>query len=301
MNIPPRLSQQGPAGRHGAAAMTLMGLFLLSLAGLAKASSSTDFSGYCMLACSEASCVVATASSSSKLLSSGPWTRFSDCKSIEVKQGKVELGYLHKGRWLRASFPSDAPGKVQAQFEAKPPDKPCAIITSECVQKQAMAKTAAVGGHGIDSRAALPGGEGEPCALGLPCGAVLPAEQPREVRLGNAGLQARQLQLRIARGQARPPFLAQQSLSVSEGRLQVPANALQAGAMYEYSLLDGAGQVLARGEFSTISGKSAALLQQLAKQRSAQGLDPALAWYDALVDNELWWDALLLEQGSAAP
>jgi len=287
------------AGSHSAAAMMLLGLLLLSMAGLAKASAGADFSGYCMLACSQASCLVSTASSSSTPVPVKQWTRFADCKSIEVELGTVELGYLHKGRWLRPSFSSGEKGKVKAQFESKPADKPCAIITSECVQKQAMAKTAAVGGHGIDSRAALPGGEGEPCTLGLPCGAVLPAEQPREVRLGNAGLQARQLQLRIARGQARPPYAAQQSLSVSEGRLQVPGNALQAGSVYEYSLLDGAGQVLARGEFSTISGKSAQQLQQLAKQRSGQGQDPALALYDALVDNELWWDALLLEQGSA--
>lgn len=297
MNIPPSPCQRTRAVRHGAAAMTLVAMLLMGLAGLAKASSGIDVSGHCMLVCSEreASCLVSTASSSSTPVPAKQWTPFADCNKIEAKLGKVELGYLHKGRWLRLTLQ----GKAQAQLDAKPPDKPCAIITNECVQKQAMAKTAAVGGHGIDSRAALPGGEGEPCTLGLPCGAVLPAEQPREVRLGNAGLQARQLQLRIARGQARPPYAAQQSLSVSEGRLQVPGNALQAGSVYEYSLLDGAGQVLARGEFSTISGKSAQQLQQLAKQRSAQGQDPALAWYDALVDNELWWDALLLEQGSA--
>jgi len=299
MNTPPNPCQPTWVLRHGAAAMTLVALLLMGLTGLAKASASTDFSGHCMLACSEASCVVSTASSSNTPLQAGLWTRFADCKSIEVKQGKVELGYLHKGRWLRLSLLPGAQGRVQTQFEVKPPDKPCAIITSDCVQKQAMAKTAAVGGHGIDSRAALPGGEGEPCTLGLPCGVVLPAEQAREVRLVAAALQGRQLQLRIARGQARPPYAAQQSLSVSEGRLQVPGNALQAGSVYEYSLLDGAGQVLARGEFSTISGKSAQQLQQLAKQRSAQGQDPALAWYDTLVDNELWWDALLLEQGSA--
>jgi hypothetical protein len=268
---------------------------LLALAALLSLSAAPAAATACKLACKKEACSVKPAA---KQPTPNRWTSFDNCEAITVESGLLELGYLHKGRWLRpAALGTDPQTSIKKLFEAKPPDQPCAIISSDCVEQQAMNKTAAVGGHGIDSRAAMPAGEGHPCAIGLPCGAVLASEQARELRLTRPELQG-QLSLRIARGQAKPPFQAQLDLPVSKGRSLLPANALQPGSVYEYSFVDGNGKRVARGEFSTLAGKASQQLRQLTQQRAAQGQDEDLAWYDSLVANDLWWDALQLELAS---
>lgn len=268
---------------------------LLALAALLSLSAAPAAATSCKLACKNDACSI-------KPVAKQPvpkhWTSFNNCEAITVESGLLELGYLHKGRWLRpAALKVGTQPSIEDLFKLKPPDQPCAIISSDCVQQQAMSKTAAVGGHGIDSRKAQPAGEGQPCAIGLPCGAVLASEQARELRLTRPELQG-QLNLRIARGQATPPYPAQLSLPVSQGLVQLPANALQPGAVYEYDFVDGAGKPLARGEFSTLASKASQQLRQLTQRRVAEGQDADLAWYDSLVANDLWWDALQLELAS---
>jgi hypothetical protein len=268
---------------------------LLALAALLSLSAAPAAATSCKLACKTEACRIKPGATQPEVKR---WLSFDNCESITVESGELELGYLHKGRWLRpAAFGAESPTSIKKLFEAKPPDQPCAIISSACVQQQAMNKTAAVGGHGIDSRKAQPAGEGQPCALGLPCGAVLASEQARELRLTRPELQG-QLNLRIARGQATPPYPAQLSLPVNQGLVQLPANAWQPGAVYEYDFVDGSGKPLARGEFSTLAGKTSQQLRQLTQRRVAEGQDADLAWYDSLVANDLWWDALQLELAS---
>lgn len=268
---------------------------LLALAALLSLSTLPAAAAACKLACKKAVCRVKHSPTQPKV---SQWTSVGDCDAITVESGELELGYLHKGRWLRpAAFGADSPTSIKELFKAKPPDQPCAIISSACVQQQAMNMTAAVGGHGIDSRKAQPAGEGQPCVIGLPCGAVLASEQARELRLTRPELQG-QLNLRLARGQATPPYPAQLSLPVSLGLVQLPANAWQPGAVYEYDFVDGSGKPLARGEFSTLAGKTSQQLRQLTQRRVAEGQDADLAWYDSLVANDLWWDALQLELAS---
>ncbi len=269
----------------------LLSLGLLALVANAQA---TD----CKLTCRAAGCAVTPATE--EPLKPSQWQLSRQCEKLRVSEGEVELRYLHKSRWLMP--PPLKPGQRAEELFAKfPPDQPCAVLSSTCLQTAMAAKQAAVGGHGIDARQARPAGEGQPCELGLPCGPVLPNEAEQPLRLTRADLSG-QLQLRLARGAPAPGYRAEQSLSLDKGRATLAPGTLQPGSLYEYKLLDGAGRPLASGEFSVISTPMVQRLRQLAQQRMQQkGMDEALAWYDTLAENLLVWDALQIELGSTAP
>jgi len=252
----------------------------------------------CKLSCRAAGCAVTPAPS--ETLKPSQWVLSRQCEKLQGSEGEVELRFMHKNRWLMP--PPLKPGQRADELFAKfPPDQPCAVLSSACLQTAMAAKQAAVGGHGIDPRQARPAGEGQPCELGLPCGSVLPIEVEQPLRLTRTDLSG-QLQLRLARGAPAPGYRAEQSLRIDDGRATLASGMLQPGSLYEYKLLDGAGQALASGEFSVISTPMVQRLRQLAQQRVQQkGIDEALAWYDTLAENQLVWDALQIELRSTAP
>jgi hypothetical protein len=225
----------------------------------------------------------------------GKWFYAKQCDALEVVRGTVELRYMHKNRWF---IPPAVPAGsgLKKTLRSYPPDSPCAVLTSSCIQTAMFAKQAAVGGHGIDNRVSKPGGEGDPCTRGLPCGSVLPRAEPIMLRLLDSQAQGL-LTVRAARGQA-----AQLQAPVQGGRASLDGSWLQPGGLYAYQFNDAAGKPVASGEFSLLSAAMAERLRQRAAQRQEQqGLSAAQAWYDTLLENQLLWDALQLDLGSEQP
>ncbi len=266
---------------------------LLGLAALGQAQAAD-----CRLSCRAAGCAVAPATA--EPLKPSQWRLTQHCEQLSVLSGDVELRYLHKGRWLTP--PPLKPAQHLSEVFAKfPADQPCSVLSAPCLQTAMAAKQAAVGGHGIDNRESLPAGEGKPCELGLPCGSVLPNDAEQLMLLTQAELNA-SLHLRLARGTPLPGYRAELSLRFENGRAVLGGGTLQPGSLYQYQLLDGDGRALASGEFSLLSSAMAQRVRQRAQQRvQQQGMDEALAWYDTLAENQLFWDALQSELRTRAP
>jgi len=260
----------------------------LLLPGLALAASPQP-PARCKIACKGGPCsLAALANATAPRPVEGSWTTAEQCNQLLVNSGVVELRYLHRGRWFMPPA-QPTPSKLSGVFEANPADA-CSVVSPACLQLALSAKQAAVGGHGIDNRVSKPGGEGDPCALGLPCGTVLPRAEPLTLRLVDAGAQG-QLLLRAARGQA-----AETRLTVQGGRASLSGGWLQPGGLYAYQFSDAAGKPVASGEFSLLSQSMLERLRKRSVQREEQqGLSPAQAWYDTLLENQLLWDALQLD------
>lgn len=271
-------------------------LAMLLLAGLCATGAAKAVD--CKLSCLQAGCAVAPATA--ETLKPSQWLLVRQCEKLQVSAGAVELRYMHKNRWFAP--PSQESGRsLAALFSHYPPDQPCSVLSAPCLQAAMAAKQAAVGGHGIDNRESRPAGAGKPCELGLPCGSVLPNDAEQPLLLTQPDLNG-SLQLRLARGTPAPGYRAELSLRVENSRAVLGGGTLQPGGLYQYQLLDGAGGALASGEFSLLSASMAQRVRQRAQQRvQQQGMDEALAWYDTLAENQLFWDALQSELRSTAP
>jgi hypothetical protein len=250
----------------------------------------------CKIACKGGPCSVTASNNATPRPHpvEGSWTIADSCDQLEVSGGLVELRYLHRGRWfMPQALP--APTALSGVFKANPADT-CSVVSPECLQLALSAKQAATGGHGIDNRVSKPGGEGDPCTRGLPCGSVLPRAEPITLRLADSQAQGL-LTLRTARGQA-----AELQTTVQGGRASLDGNWLQPGGLYVYQYNDATGKPIASGEFSLLSASMAERLRQRSVQRQGQqGLSAAQAWYDTLLENQLLWDALQLDLGSEQP
>jgi len=148
----------------------------------------------------------------------------------------------------------------------------------QCAEQRDRARVAAVGGKGIDGVASRR--VGSPCALGLPCGAVLRpgGALAFDVQGGPASGRLRLIALRGGNGE--------RVVAMSDRRISLPAGSLQPGAAYAYSLFDAAGTEVAAGEFSVLSGKMQADVEaDLAVLSSLDAIG-------VLLDNDLQWDAM---------
>ena len=174
-------------------------------------------------------------------------------------------------------------------FAANAPDR-CSVPTSDCIQTRLNEKVAAAAGHGIDGQRAAPGGTGEPCRRGLPCGLVLAPQGAWQFRLNDAV--DGQWQVRLLRGEAQPGGPKTWAAPVAAGMVNADGRQFEAGRVYAYSLVDRAGAVIATGEFETVGVKRMEILQRLAQRRVAEGMPERAAWIDTMLNADLEWDAL---------
>ncbi len=201
------------------------------------------------------------------------------------------LRYRHKTRWF--SPPGGiSSGALQAVF-AKYPADACSVPSPTCIQARMNGMVAAIGGHGIDNKDSKPGGEGNPCLIGLPCGVVLPPAETWNFRLADAGISGTWT-IRLARGTPMPGQSAETSVYIRQGAARLPGTWFAPGAQYVYRFVDDAGRVSSSGEFSIASRATRDTLQTLMQRRVAEGLPEGIAWADTLAANNHDWDAYQL-------
>lgn len=211
------------------------------------------------------------------------------CTTRNVVKGPVRLRYKHKGKWFDSpSVLSDRQTFSQVT-NAFPPDA-CSLPDPRCLQAQMQGKIAVAGGHGIDGQASTPGGTGEPCKIGLPCGRIAVPDGHWTFSLAEGGLSGT-WRLRITRGAPPPGAPREFDVAVAAGRVHADGTRLAPGAAYAYSLLLADGSTRATGEFSLLSRPMMASLKTMAERRVAQGQGVEEAWIDTLAANELEWDA----------
>lgn len=216
---------------------------------------------------------------------------FDNCDRLVVTSERpVVLRYRHAGKWYdppQALGKSTALQKVFAMFK---PD-PCGVPTSDCLQQRMGSKVASAAGHGADSLKTNPMGVGQPCLLGLPCGAVLPPPQTWKFRISEDAFNGR-WQVALQRGQPGPGRPAETSAEVRQGVVAARGDDFVPGGIYSYQLFDVSGNQRAQGEFQVVSATSLNRLKTLAAARAERlSLGEAAAWMDTLAASELDWDA----------
>ena len=265
--------------------LTLIPL-LAALLGAAPAQAAAD---ECKLSCKGGDCSVSPARVTP---TPGQWRTASPCADLKVTAGDVELRYLHKNRWFSPP-PLRKGQEVRPVMQQFPPDA-CALLRPACLQASLDAKVGVVGGHGIDPRKGQPGGTGAPCEKALPCGAVLPPAGDWPLRLVDPKARGT-LTVKLGRGQPDAGVAPQVVIDIQDGRGLLAAGWLQPGRLYVYEYQGAAGGSSASGEFLVMSDSRAQGFARRAAAREAQGLGPAQARYDTLMENELFWDALQMD------
>jgi len=249
----------------------------------------------CLLSCfKQHACAVKTPALLQ--LNGDNFVRWESCNTAQVESGSVLVRYRSGGAWFS---PTEAPGpgaSLGAIFDKNRPDQPCSVPTTDCLQARMSTKVAATAGHGIDGQQAAPGGTGQPCRRGLPCGLVLAPQGTWQFKLDEAidG----QWQVRLLRGEARPGSPREWSAPVTAGVVKADGQLFEAGRVYAYSLVDRSRAVIATGEFETVGAKRIEILQRLAQRRVSEGMSERAAWIDTLLNAELEWDALHAVSGN---
>jgi hypothetical protein len=250
----------------------------------------------CLVACAQPGDCELRQDSKVQALSHVVYTKLAACEAWKVGgQGKVLLRYRHQRKWFQppALAPDTSLAQVFAQFE---PDSPCGLPDKECLQARMTEKSVARAGHGVDSQAAVPAGINAPCAMGLPCGTVLPPLPAWAFKLADGSFVG-QWRLRVARGAPPAGVPAQFEVPVVAGSISLAAGKLSPGGVYAYQLIDSRGQETASGEFAVMSQADLDRLRRLAQRRvESGGMGEQAAWIDALLASELDWDAEQLLQ-----
>lgn len=242
----------------------------------------------CLLSCyKERACAVRTPAPLP--LSDETFVRVDACEKVEVSSGRVLVRYRHGGAWFSPPELPEVGSPLKKIFEANRPDT-CSVPTSSCIQDRLSAKVAATAGHGIDGQQATPGGTGEPCRRGLPCGLVLAPQGAWQFRL-NEAIDG-QWQVRLLRGEPRPGGPKEWSAPVAAGVVKADGQQFEPGRVYAYSLVDRSRAVIATGEFETVGAKRMEILQRLAQRRVSEGMPERAAWIDTMLNADLEWDAL---------
>jgi len=219
------------------------------------------------------------------------------CVDLGPKLGSVQIRYRHDRAVFQATATSTR--TVAMVLQQFPPD-PCGLGDLKCVQNLMNEHRAPIGAKGADSRTGSAGGQGEPCARGLPCGQVSVPSGAWALALQDGSF-AGQWVLSIIRS-PKGETLVKRSLPVAGGRIGVPGGLLQPGTLYGYELLDGVGARVATGEFNVLAPSAAQALRQSAADRTArEGADATKAWLDTLVENGLEWNVYQLMVTGKAP
>lgn len=184
-------------------------------------------------------------------------------------------------------------------FDAFPADT-CSQLSGECLQQDMDGMNARPGGHPMDGRNSQPGGDGQPCALGLPCGRLVPPPDDWRFPLADRSLSGT-WSVRFVRGVAPAGQPEELSARVERGWVHADGRWFVPGRQYAYRLSDSAGRVIASGEFSLISQPMRERLEAIVQRHTAKGAPPAIARVDALAANRLTWDALRLLADEGEP
>lgn len=242
--------------------------------------------GACRLECREGPCELAEPGEKTVELRAGAVREHPRCDALTRAKGRVALRYFHRNRWFT---PPSVPDEFRRAFAAFPAD-PCSLLSPECRQRRMDSMTAAVGGHGIDSVAARAGGEGNPCAIGLPCGRILPPDDAWRFRLASPATNGSWL-VQPLRGAAPEGKASSLIGKVEHGIVSADGSWFAPGRQYAYRLLDSVGATVATGEFSVLARSMADRLPAIVAREVTAGSEEAIAWIDALASNNLEWDA----------
>jgi hypothetical protein len=265
--------------------LVVLGLFVSLMAAQGRAHAQAGIA--CLLSCvNQPSCEVSIAKR--LRLSGDTFTYEVSCDAARVVSGNVLVRYRRKGAWFS---PPEAPKEndvLDSLFKSYPPDA-CSVPTPGCLQSRLNSKVAAIAGHGIDGQQASPGGSGDPCKRGLPCGLVLAPQANWQFKL-NEPFDG-QWQVRLLRGEPRPGGAKEWIAPIAAGVVTADGQQFEAGRVYAYRLVDRSRAVVATGEFETVGAKRMEILQRLAQRRVSEGMPERAAWIDTMLNAELEWDA----------
>jgi hypothetical protein len=213
-----------------------------------------------------------------------------DCFSRSVVAGDVMVRYRHQNRMFMPPAPIAKDSKLRALLNSHPPDK-CSLPSPKCLDQAMFGLKAALGGHGIDGQPSEPAGRGQPCTLGLPCGTVIPPAAAWRFRLVEDGFDG-VWRARALRGQPPAGKPVELQAEVAGGTVAADGSWFAPGVTYSYALYEKGGSIKASGEFTVQSSAQYAALRRLVDRRIEAGLSEPSAWLDALVANQLDWDAI---------
>ena len=211
------------------------------------------------------------------------------CREAALVRGTRLNGLFKSARGLeKFEIAAEKPGQRGQPFAAlvrSLADGSC-VTAFSCTESRDRVRLAAIGGKGIDASASRR--VGSPCAWGLPCGTILRPSGSLTIELAAEGPADGRLRLSALRG-----AVGGLEAPVASRRIALPAQALQAGAAYAYSLIDTAGMEVAAGEFTVMSARMQTDVEadlDAARRGDPQGA--ALGVVEILLDNELYWDAM---------
>jgi hypothetical protein len=280
---------------------TLKGLFIggslcwaIVLLGFAEKALAFD----CHLTCSRGvSCNVQRENGPKITLSNSSYLLEKNCHELRVtSKVNVVISYRRKGGVLfepREGFAEDTRfADIMKNF---PPDL-CSVPTSKCLQDRMNLRDAKgiLGGRGIDSQVSNPAGTNDPCAFGLPCGAVLPPKGNWDFLVDPPV--SGQWQISILRGTPPPGISATFTVPVSQGRFVLSEANLSPSAVYSYQLLTSSNALVVQGEFEVVSRSRLNILQRLATERIENGMGEGAAWLSVLLGGGFDWDFLQLSR-----
>jgi len=212
------------------------------------------------------------------------------CFERMVVEGRVVVRYMQARRLFVVPKPLEEQESVAGLLKTHPPDI-CSVPAPICLQKSMQGLKADVGGHGIDGQQSLPGGQGEPCSLGLPCGTVMAPAPAWQFMLADNSVDGT-WRTRVLRGQPPAGVPAQAESKVAGGAVAADGSKFAPGITYAYVLVSRDGSTRASGEFTVQSASQHAALRRLVDRRIESGLPAEVAWLDALAANQLDWDAI---------
>lgn len=241
----------------------------------------------CFLLCPEGRCTITQGNpAKSRVLEQGRVNLVEQCAQVRLVDGSPLEGRFMSSRGVERFVVTAADKDKDASFGTLVASLARGLCAAGpvCSEARDGVRVAGVGGKGIDHVASRR--VGTPCAWGLPCATILrPSVVDFQLEPG-APAQGRLVfkGLRQVKGEWSAP--------VQDGRVAWPADMVQPGAAYAYSLFDAAGLELAAGEFSVLSTKmqadvEAELAQALRTPADAGPLGRAAV----LLDNDLAWDA----------
>lgn len=168
------------------------------------------------------------------------------------------------------------------QHEAAFADAICAGLSGPCAEQRDAERQVKLLGRGIDDVKAQR--VGEPCALGLPCGAILLPDG--DLTLGLADGAAGQVKLTQIRGGR-----AEWQGSVDAGTVTVPRAALMPAGVYRIDRLLPGGAVAATSEFSVLSARMQGDITTAMAQAAAAPGGGLFDIVEVLLRNGLSFDA----------